>query len=133
MNNYKERIMLENEITKDNTSLLVMRFYTKVLKDEVISSFFIEKLGADMKNTLWQKHIILLSDFWYTISLGKGDYRGNPFGPHLLIEGLKRESFESWLKIFFLTVDNIYTQEIALKFKEKSTIIAGNFMRNLRL
>lgn len=133
MNNYKERIMLENEITKDNTSLLVMRFYTKVLKDEAISSFFIEKLGADMKNTLWQKHILLLSDFWYTISLGKGDYRGNPFGPHLQIEGLKRESFESWLKIFFLTVDNIYTQEIALKFKEKSTIIAGNFMRNLRL
>ena len=35
--------MQSNEITKENINKLVITFYTKVLKDEKISPFFIEK------------------------------------------------------------------------------------------
>ena len=41
--------MQSNEITKENINKLVITFYTKVLKDEKISPFFIYILGADMK------------------------------------------------------------------------------------
>jgi hemoglobin len=125
--------MQSNEITKENINKLVITFYTKVLKNEKISPFFIEKLGADMKSEVWQKHIILLTDFWYTISFGRGNYNGSPFAPHMLISGLDRESFEAWLKLFFESLDKLYTEDIALKFKERASIIASNFMRNLAI
>lgn len=123
--------MLSNEITKENLNILVVTFYTRVLKDEKIAPFFIEKLGDDMKSDIWQKHITLLTNFWYTISHGRGDYNGSPFAPHMQISGLDKESFETWIRLFFSSVDKIYVEEIANKFKERSSIIAGNFMRNL--
>tara|TARA_B100001063_G_scaffold216518_1_gene218287 strand:- start:16769 stop:17146 length:378 start_codon:yes stop_codon:yes gene_type:complete len=125
--------VLEEKITKENLNRLVLTFYTKILKDETISQFFIEKLGDDLKSDIWQKHITLLTDFWYTISHGHGDYNGSPFAPHLQIEGLHKEAFATWLRLFFDSVDKIFTENIANKFKERSSIIAGNFMRNLGL
>ena len=125
--------MQSNEITKENINKLVITFYTKVMKNEKISPFFIEKLGPDMKSEIWQKHITLLTDFWYTISFGRGNYNGSPFAPHMQISGLDRESFETWLKLFFEALDNIYVEDIALKFKERASIIASNFMRNLSI
>lgn len=123
--------MQSNEITKENINKLVITFYTRVLKNEKISPFFIEKLGPDMKSEIWQKHITLLTNFWFTISFGRGEYNGSPFAPHLQISGLDRESFETWLKLFFESLDKLYTEDIALKFKERASIIASNFMRNL--
>ena len=125
--------MQSNEITKENINKLVITFYTKVLKNEKISPFFIEKLGPDMKSEIWQKHITLLTDFWYTISFGRGNYNGSPFAPHMQISGLDRESFETWIRLFFETLDKLYTENIAAKFKERASIIASNFMRNLRI
>jgi len=125
--------MQSNEITKENINKLVVTFYTKVLKDEKISPFFIEKLGADMKSEIWQKHITLLTNCWFTISFGRGEYNGSPFAPHMQISGLDRESFERWLKLFFEALDKIYVEDIALKFKERASIIASNFMRNLSI
>ena len=49
------------------------------------------------------------------------------------ISGLDRESFETWIKLFFETLDKLYTENIAAKFKERASIIASNFMRNLRI
>ena len=125
--------MQSNEITKENINKLVITFYTKVMKNEKISPFFIEKLGPDMKSEIWQKHITLLTDFWYTISFGRGNYNGSPFAPHMQISGLDRESFETCLKLFFESLDKLYTEDIALKFKERASIIASNFMRNLSI
>ena len=125
--------MQSNEITKENINKLVITFYTKVMKNEKISPFFIEKLVPDMKSEIWQKHITLLTDFWYTISFGRGNYNGSPFAPHMQISGLDRESFETWLKLFFESLDKLYTEDIALKFKERASIIASNLISNSSL
>ncbi len=125
--------MKYKEINRTNIEVLVKDFYSRVLLDESISEFFISNLGSDMKNNLWKSHIETLSDFWYKITLGEGSYRGNPFAQHLKLKDLKAQSFQAWLLLFFLSVDDIYSEDIASLFKEKSTMIAGNFMRNLGL
>ncbi len=125
--------MLHNEITKENLNKMVVSFYAKVLKDETVGPFFIEKLGDKLNNDLWPAHIELLTNFWASIALGEQNYRGNPFAPHLDISGLKRESFAQWLNLFYETLDSIYEPQIADLFKQRSSIIAGNFMRNLGL
>ena len=125
--------MLANEITRENIEQMVMNFYRRVLKDETVGPFFIAKLGDDMHNEYWQPHLKLLVDFWASIALGDTSYRGNPFAPHMYLGELKRETFEQWLVLFYDTLDEIYEPAVANQFKERSSIIAGNFMRNLGL
>ena len=125
--------MLKNEITKENLNTMVVHFYAVILKDEIVGPFFIVKLGDNLDTYLWKTHIELLTNFWASIALGETDYRGNPLAPHLRLEGLSRTAFERWLKLFFETLDSLYEPKIADMFKERSTIIAGNFMRNLGL
>ena len=120
-----------NEITKENIEIMVLKFYRRVLKDDIVGPFFIAKLGDDMSNEYWEPHLELLVNFWSSIALGDTSYRGNPFAPHIYLGELSREVFEQWLKLFFATLDEIYEPRIADLFKERSTIIAGNFMRNL--
>ena len=110
---------------------MVMSFYRPVLKDDIVGPFFIAKLGDDMTNEYWETHLELLVNFWASIALGDTSYKGNPFAPHLMIGELDRKVFEQWLKLFFATLDGIYVPQVADVFKERSTIIAGNFMRNL--
>jgi len=123
--------MPANTITKENIETMVINFYTRVMKDDIVGPFFIAKLGDDMHNEHWQPHLKLLIDFWASIALGDTSYRGNPFAPHMYLGELKRETFEQWLTLFYATLDEVYAPQIAAQFKERSSIIAGNFMRNL--
>jgi len=125
--------MQNNEVTRENLNKMVVIFYTKILKDEIVGPFFIEKLGDDLNNDQWVPHIELLTNFWASIALGDPTYRGNPFAPHASIENISREAFSRWLELFSQTLDIVYISEIADQFKQRSTVIAGNFMRNLAL
>ena len=125
--------MLNNEVTKENLNKMVILFYTKILQDDIVAPFFVEKLGDDMKSEKWVPHIELLTNFWASIALGDSTYKGNPFAPHLNIANLTADAFRRWLELFAETLHVIYIPQITNQFKERSTIIAGNFMRNLRL
>ncbi len=120
-------------ITKQNIRRMVDHFYSQVLKDELISNFFIQKLGDEMISDEWLRHLDLLTDFWASIILGDSAYRGEPIKPHIRMKGLKRESFERWLKLFFQTVDKLYVKESADTFKTHGEKIANNFMKLLDL
>lgn len=124
--------MLADKITKENIETMVMNFYSRILKDDIVGPFFIEEFGEDMDNKYWKPHLKKLVDFWASIVLGDSTYKRDPFKPHILMD-LERETFEQWLKLFFETLDEIYEPEMADIFKERSTTIAGNFMRNLGL
>ena len=125
--------MLATQVTKENLRQLVVQFYIKVIKDEVIGPFFIEKLGDDLRSEKWVKHLTLLTDFWAAVPLQDFSYKGNPFAPHAQIEGISAQAFQRWLVLFSQTLDATYIEEIANSFKNRSQVIAGNFMRNLGL
>ncbi len=110
---------------------MVDRFYSKILKDDLLADFFIERLGDEMITDEWQSHLTLLTDFWASITLGDTSYNSQPVKPHMHMEGLNREAFERWLELFFETVQKLYTEETANIFKKRSEMIANNFMRLL--
>ena len=122
-----------NDVTKENLDKMVKIFYAKVLQDDIVGPFFIAKLGDDLKSDRWAVHLELLTNFWASIAIGDSTYKGNPFAPHLNIENLSPQAFQRWLELFAQTLDIVYNPEIANFFKQRSTIIAGNFMRNLGL
>lgn len=125
--------MQAQEITQENIRTLVMTFYAKIIKDDIVGPFFIAKLGDDMSNEHWVTHLETIVGFWSSLALGKPKYNGNLFLPHTKLGQVKRETFEQWLKLFAQTLDEVYIEAIAVKFKERSIIIAGNFMRNLMI
>lgn len=109
------------------------RFYSAVLKDDLIADFFIDKLDDEMISDEWQTHLNLLTDFWAATILKDSSYKGQPIKPHMTMKGLKRESFERWLELFFTTVDKFYEKDAADVFKQHSEKIANNFMKLLKL
>jgi len=123
--------MQAQEITRENIRTLIMTFYAKIVKDDIVGPFFIAKLGDDMSNEHWVTHLEIIVGFWTSLAFGNPKYNGNLFLPHTKLGQLKRETFEQWLKLFAETLDEVYVDAIAAKFKARSTLIAGNFMRNL--
>jgi len=125
---------LTSEVTKENLNKLVVSFYAKVIKDDLIGPIFIDVLGKDMKNETWKSHIELLTNFWAAIALGESDYNRTPFAPHLeFADRLSVKAFERWLKLFFETLNSIYEPALAQQFLARSKHIAGNFIRNMQL
>ena len=118
-------------VNREHITEMVIRFYTRVLADETVGPFFIAKLGDDLKNKYWKPHIDLLINFWSTMILQDESYFGNPLRPHFHIGELQTSVFKQWLKLFFETVDEVFIPKVGAEFKERSEIIAGNFMRNL--
>ncbi|HIP28852.1 MAG TPA: group III truncated hemoglobin [Sulfurovum sp.] len=125
--------MQADKITHENVRLFVMKFYAKIIKDETVGPFFIEKLGDDLDNDSWKEHLEFIVVFWTAIAFGEPKYTRQLFLPHTQLGDVKRETFEQWLNLFDKTQDEVYIEKIADKFKERAHIIAGNFMRNLGL
>ena len=125
--------MQTDQITRENIREFVMLFYAKVIKDETVGPFFIEKLGDDLKNDVWQEHLEIIVTFWIAIAFGNPKYRRQLFTPHTQLGDVKRETFEQWLTLFGETLDSMYVPKVSALFKERANIIAGNFMRNLGL
>ena len=123
--------MKANTITKESIDRLVRTFYPTILADSITAPFFIAKLGADINSQTWQEHLELLSNFWAMQALGDLSYRGSPLAPHFGLEGLNKEAFERWLELFEAAIDKVYEPSAGAFFKERSRMIARNFMVNL--
>ena len=120
-------------VNREHIERMVLTFYRKVLKDEIVGPFFIAKLGDDIESDYWKPHIDLLVNFWSSMILQDDSYYGNPMRPHFFIGELSHAVFQQWLKLFFETVDEVFIPKLGAEFKERSEMIAGNFMRNLRV
>jgi hemoglobin len=120
-------------VNREHIERMVLIFYRKVLNDEIVGPFFIAKLGDDIESEYWKPHIELLVNFWSTMILQDESYFGNPMRPHFFIGELSHGVFKQWLKLFFETVDEVFIPKLGAEFKERSEMIAGNFMRNLRI
>ncbi len=120
-------------INSENINKMVLAFYMRILgEDNDVSKIFVSKLGDDINSELWQEHIGILTNFWAMITLDDTAYTGNPLATHLSLP-LKKEMFGLWISMFYETIDSLYIDRLGSVFKNRADIIAGNFMRNMRL
>ncbi|MEA2072864.1 MAG: group III truncated hemoglobin [Campylobacterota bacterium] len=123
--------MLHDTVDRGKIEELVREFYTVVLKDDVLSPFFIKALGDDLKNGKWHEHLNTLVNFWMLMMEGKKNYWGDPFPPHAFLGPLTREDFERWLELFQATLDRLFIPELAEKFYKKAYRLSEQFIDNL--
>jgi hemoglobin len=76
----------------------------------------------------WDAHLALLKDFWSTVLLTSGRYKGNPLLAHfrLPIEG---EHVARWLALFAETANEVMSPSHAELVVRKANLISTNIKR----
>ncbi len=101
---------------------LMVSFYGKALKDDVIGFFFTEVVALNMDT-----HMPIIVDFWETVVFNKTKYHGNTFGVHEHIHQLsafRDEHFLRWVSLFKQTVDALFEGDKAALIKQRAESIA---------
>ncbi|MGD9801993.1 MAG: group III truncated hemoglobin [Hyphomicrobiaceae bacterium] len=73
---------------------LVHAFYARVRRDPLLGPIFNAKV-AD-----WDEHLAKLCDFWSSVTLMSGRYKGTPMHAHAAIPEIAPHHFEQWLNLF---------------------------------
>lgn len=111
----KDRALVsEQEIRR-----LVDLFYDKVHADPDLGPIF-ERVIQDE----WGPHLQKMYDFWSSVMLTTGRYRGQPVVTHKRIEGLEIELFDRWLALFGESCAESLDAETAGLFWRKAVRIA---------
>ena len=116
----------EEKITEQQISTLVDNFYAKVRRDEEIGPIF----NAIIDD--WPYHLDLLKNFWSTVLLTTGRYKGDPMMTHLQLP-LDPDHFERWLTLFAETATEVLSPDHAATVIAKSRRIAQNFKAGIAL
>jgi hemoglobin len=103
---------------------LVHGFYAKVREDPKIGPIFNRVIGGD-----WDQHLAKMCDFWSSVMLLTGTYKGNPMVAHMRLKMVRPEHFERWLALFRETATELCDPEVAALFVGK----AENIARSLQL
>jgi len=73
----------------------VRTFYARIRADEVLGPIFERTIGAD-----WEPHLHKMFDFWSSVMLTSGRYKGQPMLAHMRLKTVRPEHFDRWLTLF---------------------------------
>jgi len=104
--------------SEDDIARLVDAFYAKVRTDSELGPVFARAV-AD-----WPRHLATMCDFWSSVMLTSGRYKGNPVAVHQQVAGMEQELFARWLALFDQTCRELFDDERADAFRGKAVRIA---------
>jgi len=107
-----------NEAVIEN---LVLDFYGRVREDEALGPIFNGKIAA------WDPHLRTMMDFWSSVTLMTGRYKGQPMQKHRVLTGVAPEHFDRWLALFRKSAHTVATPGAAEVFIGCAERIAGSF------
>jgi hemoglobin len=102
-----------DDITEPAIAALVDRFYAKARRDPMIGPVFNNAVDD------WDAHLHKLSDFWSSVMLTTGRYKGNPMAAHLQ-HPIEPQFFGRWLALWRETTGELFAPEIAARFRDKA-------------
>jgi len=80
----------------------------------------------------WDAHSERLTDFWSSLMLGCGRYKGNPFGMHQpFADELDVALFERWLELWTITTAEQFAPDLAAEFQRKARRVAESLKAGL--
>ena len=110
-------------VSEDTIRRQVHTFYARVREDAVLGPVFDDAVED------WDEHLSKLCDFWSSVLLATGRFRGSPMAAHARRPDIKDEHFARWLDLFARTAREVCPPDAAALFVEKSQMIG----RSLRL
>ena len=115
--------------TENQIEDLVVTFYARIRQDPSLGPIFERVFGPD-----WTPHLKLMCDFWSSVMLTTGRYKGRPIPAHVRLnlehQGatesplIQPEHFAEWLTLFEATARELFEPDLAAGFLEKARRIA---------
>jgi len=98
---------------------LLDRFYARVRADAELGPVFNDAVGD------WSRHLATLADFWSSVMLTSGRYKGHPMQVHLQHAArIRPEMFERWLALWAQATDEMMSPDVAAAMQAKAARIA---------
>ena len=105
---------------------LVDAFYTRVRADARLGPIF------ETHVTDWDAHSERLTDFWSSLMLTSGRYKGNPFAMHQPFAGeLDVPLLDRWLALWAETTAAAFPPALAAEFQRKAHRVAESLKAGL--
>lgn len=108
---------------------LVVTFYARIRQHPSLGPIFERVIGDD-----WTPHLKLMCDFWSSVMLTTGRYKGRPIPAHVRINQrqdgpgerplIQPGHFAEWLSLFEATARELFNPDLAAAFVEKARRIA---------
>ena len=114
-------------VTEEGIRRLLDLFYGRVRRDPLLGPVFARAVGTT--DAEWAPHLARLRDFWSSVMLASGRYRGDPFSAHLRLPGIEPAMFDRWLALFGEACAEVFEPAVADAFRER----AGRIGRSLRM
>jgi hemoglobin len=116
-------------VTEAMIQALVHAFYEKVRLDPALGPIF----NRAIADNAWPAHLAKLCDFWSSVTLMTGRFKGTPMQAHLRVGGIGPAHFARWLELFQQTAEETCPPEAAAIFVEKSQMIGRSLQMGLQL
>lgn len=119
--------MLHDSLTEETLRTFLAAFYAKVQRDPLIGPVF----ARVIPDGDWPRHLTVIQDFWSSVVLKSGRYKGNPFGKHQRLAELTPAHFERWLALFEQTAKEIFASDAAMLLTERANRIGDSLKAGL--
>lgn len=113
--------MTKDILKLDDVKHLVDSFYGKIREDKLLKEIF----NSNIQDR-WPQHLEKMYTFWQTVLLSEHTYYGSPFPPHAKMP-IDKEHFDRWLQLWFETIEENFTGEIADEAKWRASKMAEMF------
>ena len=113
-------------VSEDAIRRLVDDFYVKVRADAELGPLFARAIPGD-----WGPHLATMRNFWSSVMLTSGRYKGNPVAVHGQVAGIEIKMFERWLALFEETCNELFEPSLADAFQVKAVRIAESLKLSL--
>jgi len=117
---------VEDISTFEDIKKLVDVFYDKIRLNDLLAPIF----NAIIQDR-WPQHLDKMYTFWQTVLLGEHTYFGSPFVPHAKLQ-VNHLHFQTWLKLFNSTVDELFVGPIATEAKWRADKMATMFETKIK-
>lgn len=105
---------------------LVHAFYAKVRLDSELGPIFHAAIGDH-----WDEHLAKLCDFWSSVLLTTGRYKGMPMPVHVALPRIGGAHFARWLELFEKTANELWPAEAAALVLAKAHTIARSLQMGI--
>ncbi len=107
------------QIDEDGLRRLVHEFYSRVRRDEALAPVFEDAIDD------WPHHLEKLADFWSSVMLTTGRYKGNPVMRHIKHKTrITPDLFTRWLALWDETTADMMPPKAAAALQAKAARIS---------
>lgn len=116
-------------ISEDMIRQLVGAFYAQVREHEALGPAFNRAIAPDE----WPAHEAKLCDFWSSVLLMTGRFKGSPMAAHARWPQVESGHFRVWLDLFAKTAKTVWPLPAAALVVAKAEMIGASLEQGLRV